>query len=179
MTRFLVALALLAGLSLGLAEPGASNPLTKAGIGAYGVSNIPLVQDDAGKGALFGIRGRFGLPVITFEPSINFIKNGDGEADVDGTTIALDPPKLTSYALNVLLKGGFMYTTAGIGVTSVEIKGGVGKSKEPTYNFGGGLEIGVGVLSIDVSPRLFIINTADKASRKNLLIMAGATYYFF
>lgn len=179
MTRFLVALALLAGLSLGLTEPGSSNPLTKAGIGAYGVSNIPIVQDDAGKGMLFGIRGRLGLPIITFEPSINFIKNGDGEADIDGTTIKLEAPKLTSYAFNIMLKGGFMYTTAGIGWTSVDVPGGVGESSEPTYNFGGGIEIGVGVLSIDVSPRLFIINTADSASRKNLLIMAGANYYFF
>ncbi len=95
------------------------------------------------------------------------------------TTIKLEAPKLTSYAFNIMLKGGFMYTTAGIGWTSVDVPGGVGESSEPTYNFGGGFEIGVGVISIDVSPRLFIINTADSASRKNLLIMAGANYYFF
>jgi hypothetical protein len=30
-----------------------------------------------------------------------------------------------------------------------------------------------------VSPRLFIIQTADKGSRKNIAVMAGINYYMF
>ncbi len=178
--RLLGVLLLATGLLLGFAEPSAALPFAKVGIGAYGGTNIPLVQDDAKTGGLFGIRGRVGLlSLVMFEPSVNFLKNGDGDVDVNGQTVTLEAPKVTSYTFNLLLKGGFTYATGGIGWSSVEIPGGGEKTNEPTYNFGGGVEIGVGPLAVDVSPRLFVINTADKASRKNLEIMLGVNYYMF
>ncbi len=154
---------------------------------AQNVEPDSVLRMGVGGGGCAGLQYTLGFET-SFDPDVDARYEHYGVAVVatkkmalhlDGTTIDIDPPKLTSYAFNIMLKGGFMYTTAGIGVTSVEIEGGVGKSKEPTYNFGGGLEIGFGAISVDVSPRLFIINTADSASRKNLLIMAGANYYFF
>jgi hypothetical protein len=171
-----VAFLLAAGLWLGFASPGVCMPLANVGIGAYGVTNVPIVQDDAETGGLFGIRGRVGLlSLLSFEPSVNFFQNKD--ADVEGVT--LEAPEVTSYAFNLVLKTGPLYTTGGIGWSSVDVPGGVGESDEATYNVGGGLELGFGKVAIDVSPRLFIINTEDKASRKNLAIMAGINYYIF
>lgn len=176
MIRLLGAFVLAAALWLGLAEPSAALPLAKVGIGGYGVTNIPIVQDDAKSGPLFGIRGRIGLlSILMVEPSINFLKSGDGEE----AGVTFEGPKATSYAFNLILKGGPTYATAGIGWSSLEIPGGTGKSDEPTYNFGGGIELGFGPVSVDVSPRLFIIETADKGSRKSLAVMAGINYYMF
>jgi hypothetical protein len=177
--RFVVAVAIGAGLLLCNAEPSAAGLLTKVGIGAYSGTNIPLVQDDAGTGGLFGIRGRFGLPIITLEPSINFLGRTDVDQTIEGVPVTFQASKITSFAFNVLLKTGFTYSTVGIGWSSVDIPGGVGETDETTYNFGGGVEIGVGPVSVDVSPRLFVIKTADKASRKDLAVMMGVNYYMY
>ena len=45
-------------------------------------------------------------------------------------------------------------------------------------NFGVGIEVPVGPLTIDVSPRLLVINTESGASRKHGLLMAGLDYRF-
>jgi opacity protein-like surface antigen len=86
---------------------------------------------------------------------------------------------MTSYSFNAIM-GGMFYGTVGIGWTSLdlqEVSGGE-SSNETTYNFGGGVEIPVGPITIDGSGRIFAIKTADKASRKSLAIMVGANYYF-
>jgi hypothetical protein len=150
--------------------------LTSLGIGAYGVANIPVVQDDAGAGGLFGARGRLGLigPLV-FEPSITYFSNQDTE--VDG--IPFEAPELTSYAFNLLLKWGGSYATGGIGSSWLEIPGGPEGGYETTYNFGGGYEFPAGPVAVDISPRVFVVETADSASRKNVALMAGVNYYFF
>ncbi len=179
MNRYLIALAtglcLICALAVS-AQAGALG-LAKLGVGAYGVSNIPVVQDDAESGALYGIRGRLGLMrLLAFEPSISFLKNGDAEWE-EGITF--EAPEMTSFAFN-LVWGGRFYGTAGIGWTSLDIhQPGMDSTKETTYNFGGGIEIPAGPVAIDAGARLFIINTADSASRKNLAIMAGVNYYIF
>jgi hypothetical protein len=160
-----------------LAGPSAAAPgLTKVGVGVYGGANIPIVQDDAGSGGLFGVRGRIGLlSILMVEPSFTLLKNGDTEEE----GITFEAADVKTFAFNVILKGGFTYATAGIGVTKLDIPGGVGESDETTYNFGGGAEIGFGPVAVDVSPRLFVIETSDGGSRKNLAVMAGVNYYFF
>lgn len=174
--RLLGAIVLAAGLVVALAAPAAAMPFVKVGIGGYGVANIPIVQDDSDPGPLFGIRGRLGLlSMLMIEPSITFFENKDATEE----NITFEAPEIRSYAFNLILKGGPTYATGGIGWSSVDIPDGAGKSDETTYNFGGGVEIGVGPVAVDVSPRLFIIETADKASRKNLALMAGINYYMF
>jgi hypothetical protein len=177
--RLLLTLAIGSGLLLGTALPGAANLLAKIGVGAYGGTNIPIVQDDAENGGLFGIRGRISLPIITLEPSINFLGSGDAERTIEGVPVTFEAPKVTSYAFNVLWQSGFTYGTVGIGRSSVDIPDGVGETTETTYNFGGGVEVGVGPISVDVSPRFFVINTADSASRKSVVLMIGANYYLY
>jgi hypothetical protein len=172
-----ISLTLALGLLAALAEPSQAGFLTKLGIGAYSGVNIPVVQDDAGTGALYGVRGRIGIPYVTIEPAVTFLDNQDQDVDLDGSTISLEAPSLTSYSFSALF-GGAYYGLVGIGWSALEVPDGAGESNEPTYYFGGGAEIGVGPVAIDVSPRLYLVQTADNATRKNVGILIGVNYYF-
>ena len=120
------------GLLLCTAPPSSANLLAKIGVGAYGGTNIPIVQDDAENGALFGIRGRIGIPFFTFEPSVNFLSNGDAEETFDGVPapVTFEAPDVRSVAFNVIFKGGLTYGTAGIGWSKVDVPNGVGETTE-------------------------------------------------
>lgn len=177
-------IALVLGLLLIVAAAGSAQAagfgLARLGVGAYGVSNVPLVQEDAENGPLFGIRGRLGvLHALAIEPSVNFLSNGDAELTQEGSSIRLEAPSVTNFSLN-LVWGGTFYGTAGIGWTSLDLQQpGLDATLETTYNFGLGTEIPFGPIAIDAGARLYIINNADSASRKHLAIMAGANYYIF
>lgn len=159
------------------ASPGDAKFLTRLGAGAYSGFNIPIVQDDADNGPLYGLRARLGIPIITFEPAVTFLQNEDADADdIEGVTF--EAPEVTSYSFSALIGGAF-YGVGGIGWSTVDVPDGSGESSEPTYYIGAGAEIPVGPVAVDVSPRLFIINTAEGASRKNVGILLGINYYFF
>jgi hypothetical protein len=145
-------------------------------VGAYGGYQWPIVQDDADPGGLFGLKGKFRVsPMLDLEPNITWIKNGDVETDLGGT---LPAPDVISYALNGTLNfGGNFGVTGGIGWSSVDV--GIGDAtNEFTFNAGLALEIPVGPLALDISPRLLVINTESGASRKHALLMAGLNYWF-
>lgn len=176
----LVALALMSVLLLAASERGDCDQTMTIDVGAYGGANIPVAQDDAETGALFGFRGRLGFPYGTIEPSVNWLMHGDGSTeDADGTEVTLQAPEVSSIAINYLVRTGPIYYTAGMGWSAVNIPGGVGESDDATFNFGIGAEFGVGPVSIDVSPRAYIINTAGQGSRKDAAIMAGINYRIF
>jgi len=176
----LVALALIPALLVAAAGRGQCDQTMTIDVGAYGGANIPVAQEDTSTGALFGFRGRLGFPYGTIEPSVNFLGHGDGSMDdVDGTEITFQAPEVLSMAINYLVRTGPIYYTAGMGWSAIDIPGGVGESDEATFNFGIGAEFGVGPVSIDVSPRAFIINTAGQGARKDAAIMAGVNYRVF
>jgi hypothetical protein len=142
--------------------------VAKIGAGVYGVSNTPISLDniDASSSTLFGIRGRMKvLSLLAFEPSYNRF-GGD------------DPlPSINNFTLG-FTTGSFIYAAAGIGWSSWDIEG-VGSTTETSYMFGGGAELGAGPVSVDVSPRFFIVNNPDGENYKNFALMAGVNYYFF
>jgi hypothetical protein len=179
-TLTISALAMLIGVVATAA--GAPLGIGQTGIGGYGLTHVPILQDDAGTGTLYGLRGRFGvLPVLQAEASITIMKGGDEDVRVDGQTITLAAPDMTSFALNGLFKMGggvpvSTYFTAGVGWTTLRIAG-ADDTTEPTFNIGAGAELGLGPVSADVGPRLFIINTAGGASRKNIGLLVGVNYY--
>jgi len=148
-------------------------------VGAYAGSSIPIAQDDVGTGGLWGIRGRVKvLKLLAFEPSFTFLGSSDETigTNVDNTPIEVEAPDFKSFSFN-LLWGGAYYGTAGIGSTKVSSDE-LGDQTETTYNFGGGLEIGVASVAVDVGTRLFVIKNGD-GSRKNFAIMAGVNYALF
>ena len=152
----------------------------KVGVGVVAGPQFPIAQDDAGAGLAYGLRGRVGvLPMLVAEASVTWLNNGDGETD---SGMALESPSATLYQVNALLKSsgiGFsMYLTGGLGWTSFDVPGGLGSQNETTFSAGIGAEMGLGPISVDFSPRLFVIQTEDGASRKNLGVLVGAHYYF-
>jgi opacity protein-like surface antigen len=181
--RFLSIAAVAVVLCLVATPPVMAGPmgLAKLGVGAYGVTAFPVVQDDAGTGTLLGARVRLGLvPILMLEGS--YTKFNLGDKDVSGTNITLQAPEESTWSINAMLRSsgvGFsMYLTGGIGTTKLKVPQ-AGDESKATYNVGIGAEIGLGPVSLDLSPRLYIINNADGASRKNLAGLAGLTYYFF
>jgi hypothetical protein len=180
MRSVLVALALVAVLLVGAPDRSQCEQTMTVDVGAYGGANIPVAQDDAETGPMFGIRGRLGFPYGTIEPSVNWLMHGDGTIEDDnGTEITVEAPEITSIAINYLVRTGPVYYTAGMGWSPLNIPGGAGESDEATFNFGVGVEFPIGPISIDVCPRAFIINTAGQGSRKDAVIMAGVNYRVF
>jgi hypothetical protein len=168
------------------AQAAAPLGVGKAEIGIYGVTNIPLEQDDADPAPLYGARARVKLlPFFSLEGSITFLESADGEITIGGETVTLEAPEMTTYALNVLIPAGrapgfSIYATGGVGWTSIEFPGGVKLEEETTYNLGAGATIGVPIMSfpitVDIGSRLFYIDLEEGDARKNLGILAGANF---
>ncbi len=170
MKRSLLVLALVIALPCVLSGAAAAVPfgVAKIGAGIYGVSNTPISLDniDASSSGLFGVRGRVKvLSLLAFEPSYNRLGGSDPLPTINNFTLGFTT-------------GSFIYAAAGVGWSSWDIAG-IGSTTETSYMFGGGAELGVGPVSVDVSPRFFIINNPEGENYKNLAIMAGVNYYFF
>jgi hypothetical protein len=148
-----------------LATPGTGRTATPVEAGATIGLDQPL-GDEAVSGMLFGIRSRIGGPSYSFEPSLLWFGGGD-YTDV------------TSLALNAISRGGlapWLYWTGGFGWSWVDLEGGADASGAITYNAGAGIELPLGPVAIDLSPRFFLINTPGDGHREHLLIMLGASY---
>ena len=145
-------------------------------IGGYGGYQWPIVQDDADPGALFGFKGKLALgSLIELEPNITWLKNGDTTTDSGGEIPA---PEVINFALNANLTLGALFNiTGGLGWASLDLPV-TGAENKFAWNAGFGLEIPVGPLAIDISPRLLVIVTESGASRKHGLVMAGLNYRF-
>ena len=76
----------------------------KFSIGAFGGLNIPLAQDDAKSGALYGAKGRILLlPYLGIEPYFALAKYGSKDAEVRGETFALEGGDITSFGADLVL----------------------------------------------------------------------------
>src|SRR2546426_11198987 len=114
MKRLCVLIALLA-LVLGVQAAGA----VSVGVGAFGGVSVPLVQDDTGRGTMFGLRVPVNLvPLLAVEPYFASTSGGDKDetfVDVGYTRSGLD---VTAFGANLMLPFGSMvkfYPFAGIG----------------------------------------------------------------
>jgi hypothetical protein len=170
-----------------LGATGAQAALLGVGITAFGGFNIPLAQDDAESGTVFGLRVPFQMmSALRLEPWFGAAQNGDytitgpisGSADFDGG-------KITSFGLNALLGTPFTgpgFTIAflgGVGSHKFEVEGAESKS-EIGFNVGLDLGIGLGTLPLSLSARGegIIIPLDGGGSRKNAFVTAGLTYKF-
>ncbi len=175
------AFALLLGLSLISSDVQASiMGLARYGVGPVGGYNLPVGQADAEPGTTFGMRGRYSItPHLIMEPALELLRNGSASTVTGGSIPA---PSINSFGLNALITPGgrskSVYFTLGLGLASLDVPGALGSSRELTYNVGVGLEVGVGPIALDLSPRFLVVRTADGASRKHLTVVLGANYYF-
>ncbi len=122
--------------------------------------------DDAVSGLLLGLRARIGGGSYSLEPGLTWFGGGDF-TDV------------TSLSFNAISRGGiipWLYWTGGLGWSWVDLEGAADADGAITYNLGAGVEIPIGALAIDLSPRFFLINTAGDGHREHLLLMLGVHY---
>lgn len=129
----LLAVALLTGVA------GAAS----VGIGAFGGVGIPIIQDDTGRGTVFGVRAPVTLlPLITVEPYFLSSSGGDKDQDLGGTTITRTGIDVAGFGANAMLTLGGpvqFYPFAGIGSHKLK-RDGVEETRT-AYSFGLGIGI--------------------------------------
>ena len=156
-------------------------------LGGFGGYNIPIVQDDAGPGPLFGLRVKLNseLPFVV-EPYFLTVSEGDVDHSEDDLEFTQEGGSFTSFGLDLAF-GGYrdepganLYFVAGIGAYSRE-PGQEYRDKETQFGF----DVGLGIvwkfssmLDFDLSGRLLTFMLSDGGSRKSGGIAAGLNYYF-
>jgi hypothetical protein len=153
------------------------------GVGLFGGTAIPIVQDDNGSGAVFGVRVPVALvPLVTVEPWYASFAGGakDQEMDDGLGTVSYEGIDVKSYGANLLLTFGGkfqLYPYAGIGSYKLERAG--LEATRTGYNFGLGLALSpVPKLAVHVRGELDAAVDGE-ASRKWATVTGGVTYSFF
>jgi len=174
MRRIGISVMLVLALAAGTASAGG------VGIGLFGGTSIPIVQDDNGSGTVFGVRAPVRLiPLVTVEPYFSKTAGGDKEQDFEGTPITYGGIDVTGYGVNVLLTFGGkfqLYPYAGIGTFKLKREG-LDESRTG-YNFGLGLGLSpLPKISFHVRGELAAA-VSDETSRKWASVTAGVSYNF-
>lgn len=156
-------------------------------VGGFGGYNFPIIQDDAGGGALFGFKAKIGAPVVVVEPTVTFISVGDkDDSDEDVGDFTQAGGTITAYELNLAF--GSLRTTPGVGLWGGGGIGGYSLSYDAPYktdetrlgfNLGTGLVIKAATkVDVEIGGRLYIISLDGGGSRKSAGVFAGLNYYF-
>ena len=152
------------------------------GIGAFGGTSTPIVQDDNGSGAIFGIRVPVSVvPLLTVEPYFAKTNGGDKDQDVGGITYTRSGIDVTSYGANAMLTFGTgiqMYPFVGIGSAKTKR---VGLDATNTqYNFGLGVGFTPPVLKLSIHLRGEVASVLEpgtsESARKWANLTLGVSY---
>ena len=153
------------------------------GVGAFGGASVPILQDDNGRGTLFGIRVPVQLvPLITVEPLFAKTSGGNKDQAVSGLgTISRSGMDVSTFGANVLLTFGGkfqLYPFLGIG-SFKQTRSGSADLTKSGYNFGLGLGLSPAPkISIHVRGELDSAIDGDTA-RKWANVTAGVSYSLF
>ncbi len=155
------------------------------GIGAFGGTAIPVLQDDNGPGPVFGIRAPVSiLPILTVEPFFASTSGGDKDQDINGTTFTRSGIDVTSFGVNAALTFGsglMLYPYAGIGSSKLK-RGGLDQT-DTAYDFGLGFAIKPPIAGLSVHLRGELDAAVDKddsdVSRKWANVTLGVHYALF
>ena len=180
---------LVAAAVFAFAQPAAAG-LLGVGASVYGGFNIPVAQDDAGSGSVWGFRVPVqAVSVLRLEPFAAFIKNGDYTIDnVLGGPFTYDGGKLTGFGLNAMFGApmtvpavGIAFV-AGIGSYKLENEESVPQVDESRVGYTLGVDVMVGLgpvpVALDGRADFLIVPLDDGGSRKNVLLTIGAVYKF-
>jgi len=171
----------LAVLALALTVGTAQAQSVGIGIQPYGGLSYPIIQDDTGSGALYGLRVPVKvIPMLTLEPYYLTSDLGDGSVEIGGIEYERQGFDHTGFGLNAILgsvggTGLHFYPFAGIGSHKLE-RDAYPEIKETAYNFGLGLGIGATPkISLEIRGELNMIVT-DDTSRKFANATVGVNY---
>ena len=151
------------------------------GIGAFGGASIPIIQDDTGRGSIYGVRVPVNLvPMLTVEPYFASTAGGDVTEDLFGSSYTRSGLDVKNYGANLLLTFGGpvqFYPYAGLG--SFKLERGGEDVTQTGYNFGMGLGFGLPATGLALHLRGELDAAVDgDVSRKWANVTAGLQYTF-
>jgi len=154
------------------------------GIGAYGGTEIPVVQDDQAQGTTFGFHARVKIiPVIVLEPNINFTNFGD--PTFAEFTSDLQGSKVTSYGVDATF--GAPFADAGLNLYGIFGAGFYNIKRDQTFQdetklgWSGGLGLALAFttqIALDARSKLNVIPSDNGGSKKSLSLIGGLNFYF-
>jgi hypothetical protein len=156
----------------------------RVGAGIYGVYGLPVLQEDAGAGPLYGAKLRADLfGPFGAEAFYTAYQEGDVTVKAQLGNSTLKGGNQTAFGVNLV-----MGTTGASGVR-IYLTGGVASytlTKDYRadltrlgYNGGLGLEFrSKGPIAIDLSGRVHAVTLADGGTRKFAALQAGINFYF-
>ena len=162
------------------------------GVGGFAGLNLPVAQDDATMGTVFGAKARLPLiPFIGLEPNFTYLKNGDAEIDIKAFghgTMTREAGKFTSFGADLVF--GSILGGTGLGVHGLAGVSSATYAREAeaisdlsniTYWLGLGVEYGVNdQVSLEFRGKLMVFpyeDGGDTGSRKNGVVTAGVNIY--
>jgi hypothetical protein len=172
------------GMILVLLMMVSSASAAKFSIGGFAGLNLPLAQQDATSGALFGAKGRILLiPVLGLEPNFSFAKYGGKDIEVREKSYTRDGGDITSFGADLLLGSlSAMGKTKIYGL--VGINSNTYKREGMSNESGVGLAFGTGfeyftteMLSLEIRAKYHAIKVGD-GGRAHLELTGGLNYYF-
>jgi opacity protein-like surface antigen len=173
----------LALLAAALAAAPARAATVSIGAEAFGGMCIPVVQDDADQGTVFGVRVPAHVtPLLTVEPWFAKSALGDKNVDIAGLPYDIDGGEVTGFGLNARLGGlgapGLsFFPFLGIGSYTLAREGSDDRT-EAGYSAGLGLTLSpMPKLGIGLRGEFVMIPTGD-TSRKYANATLGLTYTF-
>jgi hypothetical protein len=162
------------------------------GVGGFAGLNLPVAQDDATMGTVFGAKARIPLiPFIGLEPNFTYMKNGDASIEIGAPyneTMEREAGKFTSFGADLVFGSV-------LGNTGLNVHGLVGASSVTyardtdaipdlsniTYWLGLGVEYGINEqISLEFRGKLMVFpydEGNDTGSRKNGVVTAGVNIY--
>jgi len=154
------------------------------GVGAFGGVTIPIAQEDAARGILYGAQLRLSLGgLLGIEPNFTYFKNGDWEID-DAPGETFEGSKLTALGVNLILGGagpvtGFrFFPFAGAKYYNEKNDFRDFSDSRLGWSAGLGLEIGAGSLGIEARAAGEVLPMDGGGSRKWVHLRGGVNYYF-
>jgi hypothetical protein len=172
-----------ASIALALASAPARAATVSIGVEAFGGIDVPILQDDADQGTVFGARLPVHVsPLLTLEPWYSSSELGDRSTTIAGLSYDIDGGKLTGFGVNLRLGGmaapGLsLFPYAGIGSYTLD-RASSGERTEVGYGAGLGLVLTPAPkLGIGLRGEFDLVPTGD-TSRKYANVTLGVSYTF-
>ncbi len=172
------------GAILFLLMMATSASASRFSIGGFAGLNLPLAQEDAKSGAIFGAKGRILLrPFLGLEPNFSFAQYGGKDLEARGKSFTREGGDITSFGADILL-GSLanmgrtkIYGLAGINYNTYKREG-MSDENGLGFAFGPGFEFfPTEILSLEIRAKYHAIKVGD-GGRVHLELSGGLNYYF-
>jgi opacity protein-like surface antigen len=175
MTKTMVLVLLLALAVAGGAEAAG------VGVGVFGGASVPILQEDAGRGTVYGLRLPVDLvPMLRLEPYWAKARLGDVEETFGGLPYTRDGGEISTFGLHAMLSTGGplrFFPFVGIGSCTLAREATDDRTKVG-YDAGVGLGLSpIPGLEVDLRGE-FVVIPMDETSRKFVNVTLGASYHF-